>query len=61
MEATVKKIVELLSSDNAELQCAAAIVLGELQPRDKAVAKALGGALASQNARLRVCALDAIA
>ena len=61
MEATVKKIVELLGSDNAELQCAAAIVLGELQPRDKAVAKALGGALASQNARLRACALDAIA
>ena len=60
MDASLKKIVELLGSDNAEFQCAAAVVLGELKPSDKAVAKALGGALASQNNRLRMCALDAI-
>ena len=60
MDASLKKIVELLGSDHAELQCAAAVVLGELKPAEKAAAKALGGALASQNVRLRTCALDAI-
>lgn len=61
MDSSIKKIVELLGSEDAKIQCAAAVVLGELQPKDKGAAQALGKALSSQNTQLRLCALDAIA
>lgn len=60
MEASLKKIIDLLGSDNAEVQCAAAIVLGELKPTEKAATQALAKALASENVRVRLCALDAV-
>lgn len=56
----IEKICKLLESDQAELQCAAATVLGELRPKDDLVRKSLQGALRSSGETVQRYALEAL-
>ncbi len=51
----------MLDEGSAELQCAAARVLGELKPKDPGVRKSLAGALKSPNETVRLYAVEALA
>ncbi len=61
MSGELEKIVAMLESGGAELQCAAAMVLGELAPRDEKVRKALLGALKSDNETVKLYSVEALA
>lgn len=61
MPGELEKICALLEDGSAELQCAAALVLGELKPRDAGVRKALARALKSPNDQVRLYSLEALA
>lgn len=61
MEKTLSKICGLLGEKDAELQCAAARVLGAVGATEREVLEALLGALATDNQAVRVYVLDAIA
>ena len=61
MAGELEKICKLLDEGSGELQCAAAMVLGELKPKDAAVKKALTKALKSTNESLRLYAVEALA
>lgn len=61
MSDILKKICQLLRPGQpAEKQCAAAMVLAELAPKDAGVVRALTGALATDNKLLRAYVLDAL-
>lgn len=60
MNDTLKAIVQLLESGRPELQVAAAQILGELQPKDPSVTRALAGALHRSPVLGRFC-IDALA
>ena len=51
----------MLTQGSAELQCAAAMVLGELKPKDAGVRRALVQALQSANDTVRLYAVEALA
>ena len=59
MAGEIEKICKLLEGGSAELQCAAAMVLGELKPKDSIVKKSLARALESSNETLRLYAVEA--
>lgn len=61
MASELDRISKMLEADTAELQCAAARVLGELKPKDAAVRKALLKALKSTHDSLRLYAAEALA
>jgi HEAT repeat protein len=61
MSAELDKIVKMLESGSAELQCAAAMVLGELESKDAKVHDALLGALKTDNEEVRLYAVEALA
>lgn len=61
MSVELDKIVKMLESGNAELQCAAAMVLGELGSKEEKVHAALLGALKSDNEEVRLYAVEALA
>jgi HEAT repeat protein len=61
MAGELAKILELLKSGEAELQAAAALVLGELRPKDPAARKALVAALKGGDDAVRIRALEALA
>jgi HEAT repeat protein len=60
MPSEIEKICKMLESEAAELQCAAAMVLGELKSDDPVVKKALVGALKAPNESVALYALDAL-
>jgi len=60
MPGEIEKICALLEDGSAELQCAAARVLGELKPKEPAVRKALVKALKAPNDQVKVYAMDAL-
>ncbi|MHC4608117.1 MAG: HEAT repeat domain-containing protein [Planctomycetota bacterium] len=55
-----QEICRLLESDDPGVQCAAAVVLGELKPKDAEVRRALEGALKAGSESVRVAALGAL-
>jgi HEAT repeat protein len=61
MSPELEKICRMLQEGSAELQCAAARVLGELQARDAGVLKALARTLRSSNETVKLYAVDALA
>ena len=61
MDATVKKIVQMLGDERIERRCAAAMVLTELKVKDPAALEALGRCLAENNPLLQRYALEALA
>jgi len=61
MSSELDKIVKMLESGNAELQCAAAMVLGELGAKDEKTHEALLGALKADNEEVRLYAVEALA
>lgn len=61
MPGELDKICAMLEDGSAELQCAAALVLGELKPKDAVAKKALLKALKSPNEQVKVYALEALA
>jgi hypothetical protein len=61
MDATLKKVVGLLSDERLERRCAAAILLAELRAKDAEILEALGAALAEDNRLLRLYVLGALA
>ncbi|HET9481854.1 MAG TPA: HEAT repeat domain-containing protein [Candidatus Polarisedimenticolia bacterium] len=61
MNALLSRICALLGSARADHQLAAALVLGELAPREPAVVKAVSGALGGAARPLRIALLDALA
>ncbi len=61
MSPELEKIVKMLESGGAELQCAAALVLGEMGSKDEKVHQALLGALKSDNEEVRLYAVEALA
>ncbi len=61
MEKTLSKICGLLGEKDAELQCAAARVLGAVGATDREVLDALLEALTTDNQLVRVYVLDAVA
>lgn len=60
MDATLKKILAMLSSGDEELQCAAARVLGKMESGQAQVIQALGAATSSPPISLRCAALEAL-
>jgi HEAT repeat protein len=60
MPGEVERICALLDGGSAELQCAAALVLGELKPKEPAARKALIQALHSPNEQVAVYCVDAL-
>lgn len=60
MDQTLKKICGLLRSPDNLRRCGAALVLAELAPKNAAVVKALGEAIAEADATLRDCLLTAL-
>jgi HEAT repeat protein len=56
----ITKICKMIEEGDLELRCAAAKVLGELQPKEKAAVKALTQALNEENDVLRRYALEAV-
>ncbi|HXG62829.1 MAG TPA: HEAT repeat domain-containing protein [Planctomycetota bacterium] len=61
MSPELEKICRMLQEGSAELQCAAARVLGELQACDAGVLKALARTLRSSNETVKLYAVDALA
>lgn len=61
MDATTRKLCEMLTTGDPELQVAAARVLGELGPADPNVLATLGAELRSEFAPARIYALRALA
>lgn len=61
MPQELEKICSLLNEGSAELQCAAALVLGELKSKDAGVRKALVRALQSGNETVRLYSVEALA
>lgn len=61
MPFMLDKICGMLAEGSAELQCAAAMVLGELKSKDAAVRRALVQALKSSNDTVRLYAVEALA
>jgi len=61
MSPELEKIVKMLETGGAELQCAAAMVLGELGAKEDRVHKALLGSLKSENDEVRLYAVEALA
>ncbi len=61
MAGELEKICRMLEDATAELQCAAAMVLGELKPRDAVARRALIKALKAQNDSVRLYAVEALA
>jgi hypothetical protein len=61
MDATVKKIVQLLGDERIERRCAAAMVLAELRVKEPEVLEALGGCLTEDNPVLQRYVLEALA
>jgi len=61
MDQILGKLCALLKSARPESQMAAAIVLGELAPRDPAVVKGLSAALVNGSRPLRLALLDTLA
>lgn len=61
MANDIEAVCKLLDHENAEVQCAAAIVLGELKPKERSVRKALCGALKGGSDSLKMYALSALA
>src|SRR5213593_912374 len=59
MDRTIQRIVGMLQSPDGMRRCAAAMVLGELAPKDAAVVRALGGALKDANQLLTRYILEA--
>ena len=60
MASDLEKICKMLESESAELQCAAAMVLGELKSTEPTIKKALIGALKASNESVALYALDAL-
>lgn len=61
MAATLKKVTNLLKSDEEDLQASAIKVVGELRPKDKGTVKALGEILkASRSVRVRQNVVEAL-
>ena len=54
MNAQIKKIVGLLKAGKLEQQMAAAIVLGELRPKDREAVRLLGQALGGSSRPVRL-------
>ncbi len=61
MLSDLDRICGMLEADSPELQCAAAMVLGELKPKEAEVPKALLRALKSANETVRPYVLEALA
>ncbi len=61
MHAMLSAICSMLKSPKVEHQMAAALVLGELTPKEPAVVKELASALSSGSRPLRLAVLDALA
>ncbi len=61
MPGELEKICGLLEKGSAELQCAAAMILGALRPQEPAARKSLVRALKSPNESVRLYALEALA
>lgn len=61
MSPELEKICRMLQDGSAELQCAAARVLGELGAREPGVLKALARTLRSSNEAVKLYAVDALA
>ena len=61
MAGELAVICRMLGDEDPERQCAAAMVLAELRPRDKSVRKALLKALAADNDSVRLYAGEALA
>ena len=59
MDSTIKRICGMLQSPDGMRRCAAAMVLGELAPKDAAVVSALGIALRDSNQLLTRYVLEA--
>src|ERR1044071_5518163 len=59
MDRTIQRIVGMLQSPDGMRRCAAAMVLGELSPKDASVVRALGGALKDANQLLTRYILEA--
>ena len=60
MADELEKIHAMLTDGSAELQCAAAMVLGEMKARDAKSRKVLAKALRSANEMVRTYALEAL-
>jgi hypothetical protein len=61
LDATTKKILRLLLPDqSADVRVAAAVVLGEVGPRDGELAEALGALLRDADASVRAAAIQAV-
>jgi HEAT repeat protein len=60
MDSTLKKLLALLSSDDADVQSAAARVLGELRLEASEVIRALGHAASGPHLAARSAAIDAL-
>jgi HEAT repeat protein len=61
MPGELEKICAMLEDGSAELQCAAAVVLGELKPKEPAARKALAKALKAPNDQVKLYAMEALA
>src|SRR5947207_8365247 len=59
MDRTIRQITGMLQSPDGMRRCGAAMVLGELAPKDAAVVKALGEALRDANQLLTRYVLEA--
>ena len=59
MDSTIKRICGMLQSPDGMRRCAAAMVLGELAPKDVVIVKALGEALKDSNQLLTRYVLEA--
>src|SRR5262245_3789436 len=60
MNPQVRKIVGLLKSGKPEQQMAAAIILGELRPKDREAVRVLGQALQSGPRPVRLACIEAL-
>jgi HEAT repeat protein len=61
MASELEKICHLLLEGSAEIQCAAALILGELRPKDPQAKKALVQALKSTNETVQLYSVQALA
>lgn len=59
-DATTRKLLELLAEGRPDLRCAAAMMLGAIQPKGKQIIKSLGATLQDPNPQLRRASMDAI-
>src|SRR5260221_13015312 len=60
MNPQIKKIVGLMKTGQPEQQMAAAIILGELKPKDREAVRLLGQALESSPRPVRLASIEAI-